>query len=82
MLYDDSNSYNLENLLIEFYRLLFDVEKIAPLFSFGYIDEVKRKQTMFLTQFLCCLSSDSDKYGIPQYECGNDFPNHFQFGIG
>jgi hypothetical protein len=40
MLYDSSNSYNLEILLNEFCRLLFDVEKIAPLFSFGNIDEI------------------------------------------
>jgi len=43
MLCVDSISHHLGNLLNEFRRLVVDVEKIAPLFSFGDKDEDMRK---------------------------------------
>jgi len=55
----------LQQLVDAFYDRVVKNEKLAPLFANSDIDEVKRKQKMFLTQFLGGPPLYSEQFGHP-----------------
>jgi len=52
-------------LVDQFYDRVVRNESLAPLFASSDIDEVKRKQTLFLTQFLGGPPRYSEEFGHP-----------------
>ncbi len=64
-LYNRIGSDNLKQLIDAFYDLVFDNEKIAPLFQ-NDKEEIKEKQFLFLTQFLGGPGIYSERFGHPK----------------
>lgn len=64
-IYERLGEENLDNLIEQFYANVLSNEKIAPLFQTD-INEVKRKQKLFLTQFLGGPALYSEKFGHPR----------------
>lgn len=65
-LYDRLGKDQLERLIDLFYDRVFSSEKIAPLFNNSVKNEVKRKQFLFLCQFLGGPSLYSNEFGHPR----------------
>lgn len=64
-LFKELGPINLRQLVDAFYDLVFDSEKIGPLFQNDKA-EIKQKQYMFLTQFLDGPDLYSQHYGHPR----------------
>jgi hemoglobin len=64
-LYNELGPSNLKQLVNAFYDLVFDSEKIGPLFK-NDKEEIKKKQYMFLTQFLGGPDIYSQHFGHPR----------------
>lgn len=64
-IYERLGADNLELMVENFYDLVMQNETIAPLFKTD-IDEVKRKQFMFLTQFFGGPSLYAGEFGHPR----------------
>lgn len=63
--YEKLGETNLELLINHFYDLVFDNSILQKIFK-GDKDEIKRKQTMFLTQFLGGPALYTMEFGHPQ----------------
>ena len=64
-LFEKIGEGNIEQLVNGFYEYVFKSPKIAPLFKTDR-EEVKRKQKMFLTQFLGGPAVYSQEFGHPK----------------
>jgi len=64
-LYNEIGAENLQLLVDNFYNLVFEDEVLKELFNTDK-DLIKKKQYMFLTQFLGGPSLYSDEYGHPR----------------
>lgn len=64
-LYDELGDHGLKELVDYFYDLVVVDDRINHLFPKG-IDEVKRKQYLFLTQFLGGPSRYTNEFGHPK----------------
>jgi hemoglobin len=65
-LYQQIGSEQLEKLVDSFYNLVFASEKIGPLFIHSDKELVKKKQFLFLTQFLGGPVLFSQEFGQPR----------------
>jgi hemoglobin len=65
-LYQQIGSEQLEKLVDSFYNLVFASEKIGPLFHDSDKELVKKKQFLFLTQFLGGPMIYSQEFGHPR----------------
>lgn len=63
--YQKLGEHNLKLLVEEFYTLVQKNEVLSPLFQGGF-DEIRRKQFLFLTQFLGGPSLYSAEFGHPK----------------
>lgn len=64
-IYERLGAENLQLLVDNFYELVLQNETIAPLFKTN-IDEVKRKQFLFLTQFFGGPGLYTEEFGHPR----------------
>ncbi|WP_317450918.1 globin domain-containing protein [Alkalibacillus aidingensis] len=65
-LYDEIGGQETVNQLVdEFYPRVYEDEELKPLFEGNDIEEIKRKQRMFLPQFLGGPTFYSDEFGPP-----------------
>lgn len=65
-IYEQLGEENLNALVNNFYDLVFENEKLSPLFSKTPKEEIKHKQFLFLTQFLGGPALYSEAYGHPK----------------
>ncbi|WP_226035277.1 globin domain-containing protein [Aquibacillus saliphilus] len=63
-LYDEIGEDKINQLVDAFYPKVYDDPVLSPLFK-GDINEIKRKQKMFLTQFLGGPALYSEEFGPP-----------------